>query len=192
MEEIKRRVNVINFLYSGSGHNLYEPTTIESIYLQFRKILELIAMGSLIANKKIMTKARDGIEKSWNAELILKDIGRLNPDFYPKPITENKSSDPKVVSNWEDRNDDFLTKKEFVRLYKRSGAIMHADNPLGKKTNYSAYKSQIPSWRDKIMNLLNTHQIRLVNDTNIYLIHMKEDRDDKVHGYTFGLVGKAG
>ena len=37
----------------------------------------------------------------------------------------------------------------------------------------------------KIMNLLNNHKIRLANDEIMYLIHMKEERDGKVHGYTF-------
>ena len=192
MEEVKKRLKVIDALHSNNGRNLYEATAIESIYLQFRKVLELIAMGSLVANKKVMAEAYENIEKSWNAEYILKDIGRLNPLFYPKPIIENSSSSPKVVSNWEDRDDDYLTQKEFVRLYKRAGAIAHADNPLGKKTNYASYKSKIPVWRQKIMSLLNSHQIRLVGDENIYLIHMKEDRDDKVHGYTFAPTEEPG
>lgn len=190
MEEVKRRMNVIDALHADNGRILYEATAIESIYLQFRKILELVAMGSLVANKKVMTEAYENIEKSWNAEYILKDIKRLNPEFYPKPILEKQSSTPEVVSDWEDRGDDYLTQKEFVKLYKRAGAIAHADNPLGKKTNYGSYKSQILVWRQKIMNLLNSHQIRLVGDENIYLIHMKEDRDDKVHGYTFAPVEK--
>lgn len=51
MREIKRRTEVIDFFLHKSGHALYQPTTIESICLQFRKILELIAFSSLIANK---------------------------------------------------------------------------------------------------------------------------------------------
>lgn len=190
MEEVKRRMNVIDALHADNGRTLYEATAIESIYLQFRKILELVAMGSLIANKKIMTDAYKNIEKSWNAEYILNDIKRLNPDFYPKPIVEKPSSSPEAISDWENKNDDYLTQREFVKLYKRAGAIAHADNPLGKKTNYGSYKSQVLVWRKKIMNLLNSHLIRLVSDENIYLIHMKEDRDNKVHGYTFSPVKK--
>ena len=35
------------------------------------------------------------------------------------------------------------------------------------------------------MRLLNCHQIRLVDDNRFYLVHMKEERDDHVHMYTF-------
>ena len=45
MEEIKLRTNVIFFMESREGHALYLATTVESIYLQFRKILELIFHG---------------------------------------------------------------------------------------------------------------------------------------------------
>ena len=46
MEEIKRRTSVIDFFLSGSGHALFQPITLESMGLQLRKILELIAFGS--------------------------------------------------------------------------------------------------------------------------------------------------
>ena len=58
MEEIKRRMSVIDFYLSGGGHALFEPTTIESIGLQLRKILELIAMASLVTNKKEYSKLK--------------------------------------------------------------------------------------------------------------------------------------
>ena len=91
--------------------------------------------------------------------------------------------------DWKDRNpNDFLTKKEFIKLYKKCGAIMHAGNPYGPQTNYGYYEKNIPGWRTRILNLLNTHTIRLLDDENIYLIHMKEDRDNKVHHYTFAPV----
>ena len=51
MEEIKLRMNVIDFFIYGRGHALYPTPTLESGCLQLRKVLELIAFGSLVANK---------------------------------------------------------------------------------------------------------------------------------------------
>ncbi len=48
--EIKRRTKVIDAFLSQQAHAFYVPTTIESSCLQLRKILELIAFGSLVAN----------------------------------------------------------------------------------------------------------------------------------------------
>jgi len=57
MEEIKRRTAVIDFFLVGDGHALYQPPTIESVGLQSRKVLELIAFGSLVANKESYSAA---------------------------------------------------------------------------------------------------------------------------------------
>ena len=188
MEEVKRRMEVINFVEGGGGHVLYMPTTVELVYLQFRKILELISMASLVANKEAMEKvyrSRRKLASYWNAEKLLKNIDKINSDFYPHPIIENPSSNPKIKSEWKSREGDFLSRNEFVRLYNLCGSLLHANNPFGKEIDYTALKLEIPIWRIKIKNLLNSHTIRLVNDENLYLVHMKEERDDKVHTYTF-------
>jgi len=58
MREIKQRTEVIDyFLYKG-GSAIYESTNVETICLQFRKILELIAFSSLIANRAQYSKSR--------------------------------------------------------------------------------------------------------------------------------------
>ena len=49
---------------------------------------------------------------------------------------------------------------------------MHADNPYGAQTNYENYLEQLKYWRNRIINLLNAHTIKLVNDQNLYLFQM--------------------
>ena len=44
---------------------------------------------------------------------------------------------------------------------------MHSSNPYGSHFDYGYYDKNIPIWRTKIINLLNSHQIRLLNDPNI-------------------------
>ena len=190
MDEIKLRANVISFMENGEGHALYLPTTVESIYLQLRKILELISMASLVANKEALEKVRprEKFGHAWHAEKLLKKIERINPDFYPHPIIETPSPTPKAKAEWKDRKGGFLSRSEFVHLYGLCGGLLHARNPFGKKIDYKDLKSAIPIWSMKIRNLLNCHTIRLVNDENLYLVHMKEERDDKVHTYTFQRI----
>lgn len=74
MEEVKRRMNVINAFGSGASHALYKATTVESVYLQLRKILELIAFGSLVANKQLFSQVYADFSKLWNAKKLLADI----------------------------------------------------------------------------------------------------------------------
>lgn len=189
MEEIKHRTSVLTAFGSGSASALYKATTIESVYLQFRKILELIALGSLIANKNEFSKVYGDFSKCWNAHYLLRDIGRVNPDFYPRPIIEVLSKQPNVKMEWQDKKDGFLTKNDFLKLYEKCGGIMHAGNPYGSQVDYGYYERNIQSWLDKIISLLNSHTIKLVNSPNTYLIHMREDQDDKVHYYVFTPSG---
>ncbi len=37
----------------------------------------------------------------------------------------------------------------------------------------------------RIMALLNTHQIRLLDEDTFHLVHMREEQDEHVHVYTF-------
>jgi len=181
MEAVKKRIEVVLFFEQRQGSALYVPSTIESVYLQFRKILELIAMASLVANKEIYSRESANFAKHWNARRMLKSLERLNPDFYPNPIVEDGRE---LV----EKTDGYLTKGAFITLYSACGAIMHTENPYGTRIDYDDYLSKMVGWREAILGLLNNHKIHLLDDPNMYVIHMKEARDGKVHGYTFAPV----
>lgn len=170
--EIKNRTAVVDSFIFGKTHAIYIPTTVESVCLQIRKILELVAFSSLIANKEIYSAQHKKFAEHWNARLMLQDLERLNPCFYPHPIIQKPSKTPGIASDWEDRKDDFLTKEYFIKAYEKCGGILHADNPYGKKTDYQHYQSQAKDWRNRIVNLLNAHTIKLINDKNLYLFQM--------------------
>jgi hypothetical protein len=187
MKEVKLRTEVIQSFQAGRSGALYVPPTIESICLQIRKILELIAFGSLIANKPAYAKAYSDFAKTWNAELLLRDLSRINANFYPRAIFEVPSAIPGVVNDFKDR-EDALTEADFVKIYKKCGAIMHASNPYGSIVDIDYYKSQVSDWVNKIVNLLDSHVIRLLDESRFYLVHMKEDKDDEVHWYEFSRM----
>ncbi len=185
MKELKLRMEVLGFFVMGKGHALYQPPTIESCCLQVRKMLELIAFGSLAANKDIYSVAYAKFATHWHAGRLLRDLAKVNPDFYPKPVLEVPSKIPGVVNELKDRGPDYLTKDDFQAVYDECGAIMHSRNPYGQPLDYARYQRQLLLWQGRIMNLLNSHQIHLVNTPEFYLIHMKEDQDDEVHFYHF-------
>lgn len=191
MDEIKRRMLVIDFFASGAGHALFEPTTIEASAVQLRKVLELIAMASLVANKNVYAAAYADFAKHWHAERLLHDLGRVNPKFYPQPFVERPSPVQGIASNWEDVTDGYLTEPDFIKCFKACGGMLHARNPYGKALDYDKFKAEIPIWRQKIIRLLNCHRVQLLNDKNVYVIHMKEDGGDEVRGYLFSRVDNA-
>jgi hypothetical protein len=191
MEEVKRRTLVINAFGSRSTTTPFGATNIECVYLQLRKILELIALGSLMANKVEFSEAYSEFSKYWNAQYLLRDLERVNPQFYPQPIIEKSGTKPDVKADWEPKTSGFLTKEDFLKLYEKCGKIMHAGNPYGTQIDYSYYEKSIQDWLTKITGLLSSHYIKLVNDPNLYLIHMREDeKGGNVGHYIFAPINR--
>jgi hypothetical protein len=163
----------------GEGRVLAFPQAarVDFVYLQFRKILELIAMGSLLANSKALGQVQSKIEHYWNAKDLLKDIQAINLDFYPRPIVQKPSQRPGVKIDWLDRSGDYLTRDRFVTLYDKCGGILHAKNPFASEQDYLTLEKAAPNWHLWILNLLNAHTIRLIGDVNIWLMQMGSDSD---------------
>jgi hypothetical protein len=94
MEEIKERSRLAKEVGEGRVLAFPQLARVEFVYLQFRKIIELIAMGSLLANAKTSAQVQSKVQSYWHAKDLLKDIHGINPDFYPKPIIQKPSQQP--------------------------------------------------------------------------------------------------
>lgn len=152
IDQIRQRLTTIQLFTRGNaslselGREDYDA---EFVALQLRKILELIAFSSLIANKKIYSKARKEFATDWNAKKILKYLEKVNPNFYPEPIylaNDNKNG----VKHFEYLKDGYLTKKEFVFLYNKCGKALHALKPFSGSAVINFEKS-IDGWVQKII-----------------------------------------
>jgi hypothetical protein len=172
MAEIKARSQLIKEVGEGRILLLPQPARVEFVYLHLRKIIELIAMGSLLANAETFSKFHANIQSYWHAKDLLKAMEAINPAFYPKPIIQKPSERPGIKMDWLDRPDDYLTKDRFITLYDKCGSIMHARNPFAPDPDYQKLEESGPKWYLWIVNLLNSHLIRLAGDPNLYLIQM--------------------
>lgn len=183
--EVNRRIEVIDLYISGHLNALYVPTTIEAVGLQFRKIFELIVFSSLAANRSQYSHAYTNFARHWKAAKLVRNLTRINPDFYPKPIIEERLENSEIDGNWIDRPGDYLTKDELVAAHGKCGGLMHSTNPFRSSTNYDKYQSEFPIWRTRTMNLLKSHIVRLVGDHSLYLFHMREEGQSNVRWYRF-------
>ena len=153
MLEIEKRIETIEDLYAGRHSTTYDVTTIESICLQFRKVLELIAFSSLITHKDSYIKVRADIRRDWHADRILKKVEQLNENFYPVPLT-----DPKYSAKPFKRG-GYLTRKQFSKLYDKCGDILHARNPFDRYNKPLAFQRKVPDYVSRIKELLDIHLI---------------------------------
>ena len=186
MEGVKHRISAIETMGSSPMIELLNGVIqIESIYLQFRKILELIAMASLITNKDAYSTARASFATDWHAARILKGIATVNPSYYPQPVVE--TSHPDGGKSLEPRAEG-LTEEEFGRLYDRCGDALHTANPFGTPINYKSFTREVSEWRAKIIALLTMHKVHLLGDTGFWLIQMAVIGSNKIHYSKWELV----
>lgn len=186
MTEVKNRVFSINLVLDGNCTLGFVPINAETVYLQFRKILELVAFGSLVANFNIYSKTRKDYSREWKATRFLKNIEEVNKDFYPDPVEHKQLEGGLPYRNFVEFHGDYLTKDDFKNLYDICGGFMHSENPYSDTHSYAELLEQAPTWLRKIVNLLNLHIVNFVDGTGCLVL--MGDNDTPVSTASFGPV----
>ena len=186
MEEIKKRTEVVHGFLRGELHAKYLQTTVESMCLQIRKVLELIALASLVANKSEYEKHRKNFQRDWNAKRILETLDKANPKFYPQPSKQVISSETGRVVEVKSIMSGHLTRTDYEELYDKCSDILHASNPFSTaQQEIQSFLDSVPEWVEKIRVLLNHHQMQLIDEKSQLWVLMQAKDDGKVHVYEF-------
>ena len=192
MKEIVRRSNVIDGFLTRKITALYLPTTVESIYLQFRSILELIATASLIVNDSAVLKLSVKWRRKWAAGDILKAVQEVNPNFYyPKPIRGSKSAIP-GEDDYQECKGDYLTREHFGTLYDVCSKTTHVQNPFDQNSPAKDYERPLKDalkWRRRIREFLVHHEFRLIDDDNMYITWVRDEQHGDPVVWTFAPIG---
>ena len=176
MEEVKSRVESINQLMAMPGITI--RTRVESICLQLRMLLELIVFSSLVSNKDVWQKSQKELQSSQDISKKLRELKRLHPDFYPRPVELEASALGEEPAN---RTEGFLSEEKLIEVYGRLGNILHAENPMGRETDYRFFMDAVPGWLSEVMALLECHKVYLYHRPDeFYLIKMFGDVDGEL------------
>jgi hypothetical protein len=122
------------------------------------------------------------LQKTYNADLIIKELGDLHPQFYPipgkqkiDPITGRPIEVIRIGSG-------YLTKDELLRLYGECGNYLHRGSIRQLLTNWEPpldFK-KVATWIEKIIALLNHHQIQTQHPDKQLWVLMQDRTDGKV------------
>ena len=176
MDEVKSRVESINQLMEMPGITI--RTRVESICLQLRMLLELIVFSSLVSNKDVWQRSQKELQGSQDISKKLRELKRLHPNFYPRPVELEASAPGEEPAN---RTEGFLSEDKLIEVYGRLGNILHAENPLGKETDYRFFIDAVPGWLSEVMSLLECHKLYLYHRPDeFYLIKMFGDVDGEL------------
>lgn len=87
MEEIKRRTDVVSRLIrmhaQGQSMTGYIETDIDTVYLQLRKIIELVMFSCIVANKSAGLALNKTLRKGYEIQKIKSELQRFNLKFFP-------------------------------------------------------------------------------------------------------------
>lgn len=162
MEEVRDRVNLVTSVVTQSlttGHQVFD---IELVFLQFRKILELIAFASLTANKKGYSTTHAKFATHWRAKGMLQELEKINKDFYPMPVGQPQLQ-ANGVKHLPAMLEGYLSKDDFEFLYDKTSEIIHVRNPFSPKDPTVKIKYSTKEWVTRIQALLAFHIVHLLD-----------------------------
>jgi hypothetical protein len=170
VKEIRERILSAEILSEESKNIVF----IESTSLQIRKILELIAYLSVLANKE---KLNHDSRNEYHAERIIKKLTEKTTIFYPFPShifpPINNDEQPILIPIGYKYA---LSQDEFSKAYNNCGEILHAQHPLKNKINIEEYVRENKITLNKLKELLARHTIGIKHDTNKYtFLHVEID-----------------
>ena len=161
-------------------------TRIQAVGVQTRKILEDIAYAALVSNKDAGDTTKEELKKLRSPRDIFKDIGQLQPNFFPKPL-EMRS--PSRGKSFVVKTKGVLTKEKLLQVYRELNPLAHSTNPMDEPVDLEYYEKKLPVWLDEIVNTLEIHQVMLLHHPgHCYVVKMEGDRGGSVQCTPFTKV----
>lgn len=84
----------------------------------------------MVADEDLYREKMGKLERMWNARYIVRDIERIHPEFYPRPIRINCHRDEGEPDEFVDITEPFLTKDKLVEIYQQCGNYLHQASPF--------------------------------------------------------------
>ena len=185
MREVKSRVESINQLMEMPG--ITNRTRVESVCLQLRMLLELVVFSSLVSNKDVWQRSRKELQSSQDISKKMRELKRLHPRFYPRPVDAAGSPPGEEPA---EMTEGYLSEDNLIEVYGRLGGILHAENPLGRQTDYRYFMDEVPGWISQVQSLLECHKVYLYHHPEeFYLVKMFGDVDGEVMCVPFKTTG---
>jgi hypothetical protein len=161
--DIKSRLKSVEKILALEPDFVNIQHEIEFMCLQMRGVLELIVLGSLVTNATYYNKTEDELKKMWRINRIMEALDTINPNFFPEPVLVIKEENSTGFDLKPKENGNFLQRSEIEGIYNQLSDFTHPKNPYASNRDFSQMKQNIVDWWYKIMSLLDSYLIHLVN-----------------------------
>lgn len=189
LEQIKVRLSMVQSVVTGELNTGVELHNYEIAAMNLRKALELLAFGSLCANREAYAKVHADFATHWNAKKLLRKLEKIHPEFYPKPVVlQVLDPGPPRHLHFDYISEGFLTQAEFVDLYDLCSQIIHTPNPFSPVRTID-FRRSVADWVNRIERLLRLHQMKLAGTPQTWLAELSAQGDGRAHAYVAKPTG---
>lgn len=175
MQEIKERLYTIEDVLSGRT-GLQGPLAHEFCFLQLRLICECISYACVIAHAYINELQAPKFQKEGSADKLMKQLGALHQDFYPKPKTMTVT---KGKVQLDEIDAPYLTKDNLLKLIGICGGKLHRGSPKKYAFNptpegLAADLQTIVNYANAVFRLVESHLMTHRNEARYILCRFRE------------------
>jgi hypothetical protein len=175
MHEFAIRADLVARAFDGHL-GLTAPFAREFAYLQFRRMCELIALGSLYLHGDLPFAQQQALTKEWHAEKLMKLLHKQHPFAYPQAIERTKTDQGWHIQG--NSKPEALSYQEFLKLYAECGNVLHRGTVRTvHATSFCSpddYEKAV-SWQRKLVTLMNEHIIPRAKTNGYYLTSLRTE-----------------
>lgn len=174
MHELVIRIELVAHACEGRL-NLTPPYAREYVYLQFRYICELIALGCLQLHGDLPLAQKKDTKKAWNAEKIMRMLYEQYQHSFPQSVIRETTAEGKYNIQANSKP-NALKLEEFKKLYIECGDVLHRGTIRSIKASFLKNDhdyDRILEWQKKIVDLMNEHLVGRANGAGFYLTSLK-------------------
>lgn len=180
MIEIKQRLLFLKERLALGSSNERKLFDTEIICYQFRAIIELILLSSLVAHKKYYMQKLRQITGLYKIEVIINTLADKNPKFYPTAINEPKvnKDGQNIAMQMVYKETPFLTLEDAKLVYRDCSEYLHSKNPFAAPKNYQVW-AKFTEWYNKITALLHWHILNMFNVEKGFMVNLDFQATEK-------------
>jgi len=166
MQEAKNILIEITRLSMTPPENivLSDKYLVEFLCLQVRKLLEIIALSSLVSNKEVYIKLNQKFDNLWKGRDIIKEIEKHTKHVFPiSSYKFQRIEEGKFIECYQNLKPikQVLNKDKFCEIYEKCCKVLHTFNPYDttKRPDLQKISEKIPTWIKLISNTIMIHSI---------------------------------
>lgn len=159
------------------GHSPRGVVLIRRCMLDVRMVFEELMLLSVSAHGEAGDRVEQSLRKKHRADLKIRGLNELNPNFFPDAIDLVASGEPGVAGRFASVSEPYLTVEQAKRMYFRSDQLLHASRTFMSAENFEGCRRELVEFYQLAERLLRTFEIDISGTGFMVFGHLNIDDD---------------